>query len=61
MPNEEERDPQPAGRSPFASIAAFLNSINFEDLILVGLIILLISEGLDDDILILLLAYVLIS
>ena len=61
MPNEEEKTQPMPSRSPFTTITGFLNNISFEDLILIGLILLLISEGFDDDILILLLVYVLIS
>ena len=61
MPNEEEKKLPERSKSPMPSIFKFLKNINFEDLILIGLIILLISEEVDDDILIILLIYILLT
>ena len=61
LPNEEEKKLPERSKFSMPSIFGFIKNINFEDLILIGLIILLISEEVDDDILIILLVYILLT
>jgi hypothetical protein len=65
LPNEKEADADPAlqKRKPFA-LAGVLDyvrtHIRIEDIILVGLIILMLDESIEDDILLIILIYILL-
>ena len=65
MPNESEDAPGPDCSPPKVGRPSFLDfiksRIHIEELILLGLIFLLFEEGIDDDLFLILLIYILLA
>lgn len=65
LPNEKEAIPEFAAErrrpSPISDIICYIRRhVKIEDLILVGLIVLMLDEAIDDDLLLIILVYILL-
>lgn len=65
LPNERESLPEsPAEKRTVPTLAGFVNylrrHIKIEDIILIGLIILMLDEAIEDDLLLIILIYILL-
>ena len=65
LPNEKEAIPEYAGErrrpSPISDIIRYIQQhVKIEELILVGLIILMLDEAIEDDLLLIILVYILL-
>lgn len=65
LPNEVEEAPHMFSKTRYGHKPSFLDSvtkhIQVDEILIIGLIFLLFTEGLEDDILIILLIYILVS